>query len=37
MGRQVFAHPHVERIARALVMLVHQNASVDEAMDACNL
>ena len=37
MGRQVFAHDNVEGIARALVMLVHQNASVDVALHACNL
>jgi DhnA family fructose-bisphosphate aldolase class Ia len=37
MGRQVFAHENVEGIARALVMLVHQNASVDDAMNACQL
>jgi len=37
MGRQVFAHENVEGIARALVMLVHQNSTVDEAMTACGL
>jgi len=37
MGRQVFGHPQVESIARAIVMLVHQDASVDEAMMKCSL
>ena len=37
MGRQVFAHPNVEGIAKALVMLVHQDSSVEEAMKACGL
>lgn len=37
MGRQVFAHENVEGIARALVMLVHENASVEDAMSACQL
>ena len=37
MGRQVFAHPKVEAIAKALVMLVHQDASVQQAMDECGL
>tara|TARA_B100000459_G_scaffold134681_1_gene90473 strand:- start:1259 stop:2056 length:798 start_codon:yes stop_codon:yes gene_type:complete len=37
MGRQVFAHPNVEAIAKALVMLVHGNSSVQQAMDACGL
>ena len=37
MGRQVFAHPNVEAIARALVMLVHQDSTVEEAMNACEL
>lgn len=35
MGRQVFAHPHPESMARALVLLVHQGATVDEALAAC--
>ena len=37
MGRQVFGHPQVESIARAIVMLVHQDASVDEAIMKCSL
>ncbi|MBT60213.1 MAG: fructose-bisphosphate aldolase [Euryarchaeota archaeon] len=37
MGRQVFGHPEIEAIARALVMLVHQNASVEQALEACKL
>ena len=37
MGRQVFAHPNVEAIAKALVMLVHQDATVEEAMNTCEL
>jgi DhnA family fructose-bisphosphate aldolase class Ia len=37
MGRQVFAHPNVEAIAKALMMLVHQDSTVDEAMNACGL
>lgn len=37
MGRQVFAHPNVEGIARALVMLVHEDSTVEQAMNACNL
>jgi DhnA family fructose-bisphosphate aldolase class Ia len=37
MGRQVFAHPNIEGIAKALVMLVHKDASVEEAMKTCEL
>ena len=37
MGRQVFAHDNVEGIARALVMLVHQGSTVEEAIVACGL
>ena len=37
MGRQVFAHPNVEAIAKALVMLVHQDATVQQAMESCGL
>jgi len=37
MGRQVFGHPQVESIAKAIVMLVHQDASVDDAMKKCSL
>lgn len=37
MGRQIFGHPQVESIAKAIVMLVHQDASVDEAIIECSL
>ena len=37
MGRQIFGHPDIEAIAKAIVMLVHQDASVDEAMKKCSL
>ena len=37
MGRQVFAHPNVEGIARALVMLVHQDSTVENAITQCGL
>ena len=37
MGRQVFAHPNIEAIARALVLLVHHDSTVEEAMLACRL
>lgn len=37
MGRQVFSHPKVEAIAKALVMLVHQDSTVEEAMNYCEL
>ena len=37
MGRQVFAHPNVEAIARALVMLVHEDSTVQNAMVSCGL
>jgi DhnA family fructose-bisphosphate aldolase class Ia len=37
MGRQVFSHPNVEAIAKALVMLVHQDSTVEEAMNYCEL
>ena len=37
MGRQVFAHPNIEGIAKALVMLVHQDATVEQAMESCGL
>lgn len=37
MGRQVFGHPNVESIARALVMMVHHDATIEQAMSACNL
>ena len=32
MGRQVFAHPNPEAMAKALVMMVHDGATADEAM-----
>ena len=37
MGRQVFAHPNVEAIAKALVMLVHEDSTVQNAMASCGL
>ena len=37
MGRQIFGHPQIESIAKAIVMLVHQDASVDEAIVECSL
>ena len=37
MGRQVFEHPNVEAIAKALMMLVHQDSTVEEAIDICGL
>ena len=37
MGRQVFAHPNPEAMAKALVMMVHNGASATSAMEACNL
>ena len=37
MGRQVFGHPKVESIARALVLLVHHDYSVENAMEECSL
>ena len=37
MGRQVFAHPNVEAIAKALMMLVHQDSTVNEAMNTGGL
>jgi DhnA family fructose-bisphosphate aldolase class Ia len=37
MGRQVFSHPEVEKIAKAIVLLVHQDYSVDDAISACGL
>ncbi len=37
MGRQIFAHPNVTAITQALVMVVHRNCSVDEAMEKCSL
>ena len=37
MGRQIFAHPDVSAITKALVMIVHSNCSVEEAMEKCSL
>jgi len=37
MGRQVFAHPNINSMAKALMMIVHNGASVDEAMEANKL
>ena len=37
MGRQIFGYHDVESIAKAVVMLVHQDASVDEAMNEYSL
>ena len=32
MGRQVFAHESPKSVAKALMMIVHDEASVDDAM-----
>jgi fructose-bisphosphate aldolase/2-amino-3,7-dideoxy-D-threo-hept-6-ulosonate synthase len=32
MGRQIFAHPHPDRMVRAIASVVHRASSVDEAM-----
>jgi DhnA family fructose-bisphosphate aldolase class Ia len=37
MGRQIFAHPQVTSIAKALVMIVHQGLTVDQAIEKCSL
>lgn len=37
MGRQVFSHPEVEKIAKAIVLLVHQDYSVEDAISSCGL
>ena len=37
MGRQVFSHPNVKSIAKAIMMIVHDNASIEEAIAACSL
>ena len=37
MGRQIFAHPQVISIAKALVMIVHQGLTVDQAIKKCSL
>jgi len=37
MGRQIFAHPQVTSISKALVMIVHQGLTVDQAIEKCSL
>ena len=37
MGRQVFAHPQREDLARALMMIVHENADVEHALSSNGL
>jgi DhnA family fructose-bisphosphate aldolase class Ia len=37
MGRQVFAHKSPESVAKALVMIVHQGATAENAMKAVGL
>ena len=37
MGRQVFAHKSPESVAKALVMIVHQGATAEDAMKAVGL
>lgn len=37
MGRQVFAHEQPSAVARALVLIVHQNMSADDAMNEVGL
>tara|TARA_B100001250_G_scaffold413100_1_gene446131 strand:+ start:1220 stop:2017 length:798 start_codon:yes stop_codon:yes gene_type:complete len=37
MGRQIFAHPDVTGIAKALMMVVHENSSVEDAIALCSL
>ena len=37
MGRQVFAHPQREALARALMMIVHENADVEHALSSNGL
>tara|TARA_X000001036_G_scaffold55321_1_gene44943 strand:- start:131 stop:928 length:798 start_codon:yes stop_codon:yes gene_type:complete len=37
MGRQIFAHPEVTSIAKALVMIVHKGLTVDQAIEKCSL
>jgi DhnA family fructose-bisphosphate aldolase class Ia len=31
MGRQIFTHPNPEKITRAIVQIVHEGATADEA------
>jgi len=33
MGRNIWQHPHPEKMTRAIVRIVHHNASVDEALE----
>ena len=37
MGRQVFAHQNVTAICQAIGMIVHNNVSVQEAIEKCSL
>ena len=37
MGRQVFGHANIEAIAKAIIMLVHQDATVEDAIKLCSL
>ena len=37
MGRQVFAHEQPSAVAKALVLIVHHDASVEEAMEQVGL
>ena len=37
MGRQIFAHKNITAIAKAIVMIVHQNSSVEQAIEKCSL
>lgn len=33
IGRNVFQHPHPDRMVRAIAMIVHEGASVEEALE----
>ncbi len=37
MGRQIFAHKNITAIAKAIGMIVHQNSSVEQAIEKCSL
>ena len=37
MGRQIFAHQDVTAICKAIGMIVHNNVSVQEAIEKCSL
>ena len=37
LGRQVFAHEHPERMARALVLVVHEGMSARDAFKASGM